>query len=149
MHVVEGNGRVGEIAGWQVVAGASVMYDLEVANDHTFVVGDDEWVVHNCGNEIGRGYHNEVISPNSVRSSEVTQRWEEFLGDEPYSNTHPRTGLPDSNRLVSADGERSIRFGNHEMRSSPNNFHYHEETWTYDPVNNVMNVDNTLVRIQQ
>jgi hypothetical protein len=25
------------------------MYNLEVAQDHTFTVGDGQWVVHNCG----------------------------------------------------------------------------------------------------
>ncbi len=28
---------------------------------------------------------------------------------------HPRTNFPDSDRLVSADGKRSIRYGAHEM----------------------------------
>jgi hypothetical protein len=33
-----------------VVAGTQVMYNLEVARDHTFTVGVGEWVVHNdCG----------------------------------------------------------------------------------------------------
>ena len=48
MHIVEGNGREGEIVGWQIVAGASMMYNLEVAQDHTFTVGNGLWVVHNC-----------------------------------------------------------------------------------------------------
>ena len=49
--------------------------------------------------------------------------------------------------VLSADGKRSIRFGSHEMNSKPSKFHYHEEIWTYDPINNVMNVDNTVVRV--
>ncbi|MFE5474799.1 hypothetical protein ACFQ9R_03790 [Nocardia sp. NPDC056541] len=47
-----------------------------------------------------------------------------------HTNLHPRTGLPDRNRIGSEDGTRSIRLGNHEMSSEPTKFHYHEETWT-------------------
>ncbi len=48
MHVVEADGQVGVISGWKVVAGVQTMYNLEVAQDHTFVVGVGMWVVHNC-----------------------------------------------------------------------------------------------------
>ncbi|WP_181919731.1 hypothetical protein [Alkalilimnicola ehrlichii] len=48
---------------------------------------------------------------------------------------------------MSADGERSIRYGSHEMNSKPTKHHYHEETWSLDPENNVMNVDNTVARV--
>jgi hypothetical protein len=63
-----------------------------------------------------------------VRSTDAVAEWEVFLGPGPHSSIHPRTGLPDPDRIVSADGLRSIRMGSHEMRD-PNNFHYHEETW--------------------
>jgi RHS repeat-associated protein len=95
----------------------------------------------------GRGYHKETVSPNPVKPENAVDEWETFLGEEPYSNRHPRTGQPDPDRLVSADGKRSIRYGDHEMNSSPNKHHYHEETWTHDPDNNVMNVDNTVRRV--
>ncbi|MDQ3801737.1 MAG: hypothetical protein M3384_20120 [Acidobacteriota bacterium] len=72
---------------------------------------------------------------------------ENFLGDGPYTNKHPRIGEPDPDRLVSADGKRSIRYGDHEMNSPPTKHHYHEETWTLDEVNNVMNVDNKVIRV--
>jgi hypothetical protein len=36
------------VTGWKMVPGASVMYNLEVAQDHTYTVGDGQWVVHNC-----------------------------------------------------------------------------------------------------
>jgi hypothetical protein len=51
MHVVEADGQVGVISGWKVVSGIKVMYNLEVAQDHTFVVGVGQWVVHNCGGD--------------------------------------------------------------------------------------------------
>jgi RHS repeat-associated protein len=48
MHVQRADGGVGIITGWQIVPGVMVMYNLEVAQDHTFTVGDGQWVVHNC-----------------------------------------------------------------------------------------------------
>jgi hypothetical protein len=95
----------------------------------------------------GRGYHNEVYANKPVKPQDATDKWDEFLGPGPHSNKHPRTGEVDPDRIVSADGTRSIRYGSHEMGGKPTKHHYHEETWTYDSVNNVMNVDNTVVRV--
>ena len=49
MHVLRADGTYGIVTGWKVVSGVKAMYNLEVAQDHTFVVGVGEWVVHNCG----------------------------------------------------------------------------------------------------
>jgi Bacterial toxin 30/Pretoxin HINT domain len=48
MHVVRADGSVGIITRWTVVSGSQTMYNLEVEQDHTFTVGDGQWVVHNC-----------------------------------------------------------------------------------------------------
>src|SRR5216684_5153330 len=48
MHVLRADGTYGVVTGWKVVPGAEMMYDLEVAQDHTFTVGAEQWVVHNC-----------------------------------------------------------------------------------------------------
>jgi hypothetical protein len=95
----------------------------------------------------GKGYHKETISPKPLKPEHVKSEQEKFLGPGPYSNKHPRTGQLDPDRVVSADGKRSIRYGNHEKNSPPAKHHYHEETWTYDAKNNVMNVDNTVRRV--
>jgi hypothetical protein len=92
-----------------------------------------------------RGYDRlevETSSGRAVRAQDATSRWDQFLG-EGQTNIDPRDGLPDADRIWSADGERSIRCGDHEMDSSPNKFHYHEETW-YDD-----HVDNVLQRVQK
>ena len=98
-------------------------------------------------NILGRGYHKEVYANKPVKVTEAVDKWEDFLGPGEYTDIHPRTGLKDPDRIFSADGKRSIRFGSHEMNSKPSKFHYHEEVWTYDTINNVMNVDNTVVRM--
>src|SRR5579885_507798 len=40
MHVLRADGSVGTITGWKVVPGSATMYNLEVAQDHTYTVGD-------------------------------------------------------------------------------------------------------------
>lgn len=47
---------------------------------------------------------------------------------------------------MSADGKRSIRYGDHEKTSTPNLHHYHEETWTWDSTANTINVANEVQR---
>ncbi len=47
MHILRAGGTYGVVTRWKSVPGASVMYNLEVAQDHTFTVGNGQWVVHN------------------------------------------------------------------------------------------------------
>lgn len=93
------------------------------------------------------GYHKETHASKPIKPEEATQKWDEFLGPEPHTNTNPRTGKPDHDRIVSNDAKRSIRYGSHEMNSKSNKHHYHEETWTFELTSNTMNVDNTIVRV--
>ena len=135
------------------------VYNFEVEDYHTYYVTDIGVLVHNmCAKKItkgvrqadnipGRGYHKEVYANKPVKVTEAVDKWDEFLGPGEYTDIHPRTGLKDPDRIFSADGKRSIRFGSHEMNSKPSKIHYHEEIWTNDPINNVMNVDNTVVRV--
>ena len=95
----------------------------------------------------GQGYHKEAYANKPVKPQNATDKWDDFLGPGPHGNQHPRTGEIDPNRIVSADGKRSIRYGPHEMGSKPTKHHYHEETWTYDLATDVMNVDSTVVRV--
>ncbi len=53
MHLLRADGRFGVVIGWKMVPGTQVMYNLEVAQDHTFTVGDGQWVVHNSGGDCG------------------------------------------------------------------------------------------------
>ena len=121
-------------------------------NAYLYVRNPTNWIDplgFTCKEMPGRGYHNETSSSKPVKSNDVVKGWDEFLGPGPHTNKHPRTGAVDPNRIVSADGKRSIRYGEHEMKSTPKKHHYHEETWTYDEATNVMNVDNTMVRISK
>ncbi|MGB8345878.1 MAG: polymorphic toxin-type HINT domain-containing protein [Ktedonobacteraceae bacterium] len=73
MHVLRADGRYGVITGYRVVPGAKTMYNLEVAQDHTFTVGVGQWVVHNsdtCGN-----------SPGFANQERLTDHFERHGGD--------------------------------------------------------------------
>jgi RHS repeat-associated protein len=47
VHVMQADGSYGVVAKLVVVPGAMWMYNLTVAQDHTYAVGTDQWVVHN------------------------------------------------------------------------------------------------------
>lgn len=88
-------------------------------------------------------------APNAITTYDVIKKWDDFLG-EGTTNINQRTGKVDPNRIFSADGKKSVRFDEHEMNSyGTPKYHYHEETWTYDSINDTMTVDNTLVRIKK
>lgn len=97
----------------------------------------------------GQGYHRETLSGQPVKEADVASEQSAFLEGGPHSNTHPRTRQPDPSRRVSADGKRSVRYGDHEKASAgTSKHHYHEETWSYDGEADVMNVDSVVRRIQ-
>lgn len=95
----------------------------------------------------GRGTQTETHAPRPVRPEDATDLWDDFLGPGPHTDVHPRTGAHDPDRIVSTDGRRSIRYGKHEMSSKPSRHHYHEETWTHEAEDNVMNVDNVVIHV--
>jgi hypothetical protein len=64
MHVVQADGSIGLITGWVLIPGVKTMYNLEVAQDHTFTVGDEQWVVHNCGGNGAPDPANKVAEPD-------------------------------------------------------------------------------------
>jgi RHS repeat-associated protein len=89
----------------------------------------------------------ETTAPKPVKPEAAVDEWNNFRGPGPHTNVHPRTGAPDPNRIVSADGTRSIRYGNHEMGSKPTKHHYHEETWSYDEVSDTMTIGSMIKRV--
>ena len=53
MHVMKADGGAGTITMLKAVPGTMTMYNLEIAQDHTYTVGEGEWIVHNCGGPVG------------------------------------------------------------------------------------------------
>ena len=93
-------------------------------------------------------YGDEVKLPNQIKANDAVDAWDEFLG--PNQTSYNRfTGANDANRIFSADGTRSIRFGDHEMRSlGTTKAHFHYENWRYDPLSNTVYVENILQRLK-
>jgi len=89
---------------------------------------------------VSRGYDRpeiETRSSRAVKQKDVLKRWNDFLGPN-QTNIDPRDGQVDPDRIWSADGKRSIRFGPHETKGDKKGMmHYHEETWCDDRVENV------------
>ena len=79
----------------------------------------------------------EIKSGTPVKDRDAIDDWDDFLGPN-QTDIDPRDGLPDPDRIWSGDGKRSIRYGEHEMKSKPNKHHYHKETWFDDHVENVL-----------
>jgi hypothetical protein len=113
---------------------------LATAADHQ---AQPPWNGHNPA-----GVEGPEVAGANVQPVEATvvAAWTTFLGAGPYSHKHPRTGAVDATRLVSADGQRSIRYGNHERTSSAANHHFHQETWVHDAGANTVTVNNTMRR---
>ena len=108
---------------------------------------DSRGAVHDIPPPGSRPLDIEHSSPRPVKPQEAAGRWDEFLGEGTHSNIHPRTGQPDPNRIVSADGQRSIRCGDHEMNSKPSRHHYHEETWTVSKEHDYAVVENEKISV--
>lgn len=91
MHVLRADGQIGVITGWKMVPGIKVMYNLEVAHDHTFTVGTGQWVVHNsCGSSIT---NTSQLDPN--QPSQLTYGGTISSGGRSGGN-RPLYGTPDS-----------------------------------------------------
>ena len=89
----------------------------------------------------------EIKTPHTIKSSDAVTDWNNYLGPN-QTNINPATGLPELDRIFSADGTRSIRLTGHEMRSlGTSKGHYHRETWSYNSVTDTMTVTNENQRI--
>ena len=77
MHVRQADGSYGVVTKVVIVPGAMWMYNLTVAQDHTYTVGLEQWIVHNatnCGGnnqyaQNGNRYHYDQVNggpPGSI-----------------------------------------------------------------------------------
>ncbi|HVV87360.1 MAG TPA: DUF4157 domain-containing protein [Kofleriaceae bacterium] len=125
-----------------VVALGNALGTLATVADFT---SQPPWNGHNPG----QGSVDEQFKSGGMTADETTvvNAWRAFLGSGPYTTKHPRTGGTETGRVMSHDGLRSIRYGDHEKTSKPNQHHYHEETWKWDQGGNVINVENRVQRV--
>ena len=79
---------------------------------------------------------------------DAVDAWDDFLGPN-QTSYNKFTGTNEMDRIFSADGTRSIRFGGHEMRSiGTTKAHFHYENWQFDPTSNTVYVENILQRLK-
>ncbi|MFE7805819.1 polymorphic toxin-type HINT domain-containing protein [Streptomyces sp. NPDC057430] len=151
MTLLTDQGAAVEVTGNRPYSQHARTYNLTVDDLHTYYVlaGETPVLVHNSNCPPAETVKNlpEVTAPKPLKPSQADQAWSDFLGPGPYTNIHPRTGQVDPNRLVSSDGRRSIRMGDHEMNSKPTKFHFHMETWDWNSVTNTWTVGNTMQRV--
>lgn len=88
------------------------------------------------------------FEPSPCQISDAIDAWNDFLGNNQTSYNR-YTGTIDPNRIFSADGTRSIRFGNHEMDSwGTSKAHFRFEEWIYDASSNSVTYYNRLQRLR-
>ena len=117
--------------------GTPTVYNLEVNGYHTYHVGTSGILVHNsvlqsCESRRYDRTEQELKSGRTVKDKDTIKDWDDFLGPH-QTNIDPRDGLRDPDRIWSADGNRSIRYGQHEQDFN----HYHLETWYSNWVLNI------------
>ncbi len=149
--VGEATKAVGAVA--DVVDAADEVHDMAKIVDNV----DD---VYNTGRTIGRAsnaaedagqviikYGDEVKLPNQIKAEQAIDAWDNYLGPN-QTSFNKYTGQFEADRIFSADGKKSIRFGNHEMNSiGTRKAHFHYEEWVYDAGQRVVTVSNRLQRL--
>ena len=84
----------------EVVARAQPMYNLTVAEAHTFFVGRGQWLVHNVD-------CNKLVDGMSIAVADALDAAESFLG-KGYTDMG-------NGRFVSGDGLRQVRMGDSDI----------------------------------
>ena len=93
-------------------------------------------------------YGDEIKLPNQIKVTDAVDAWDDFLGPNQTSYNKFK-GTNEIDRIFSADGTRSIRFGGHEMQSlGTTKAHFHYENWLFDPTSNTVYVKNILQRLK-
>jgi hypothetical protein len=123
MHVLRADGTYGVVTGLKLVRGTEVMYNLEVAQDHTFTVGAEQWVVHNdCGISRNGAFRQAkrdagipmAQQPDSVRYVDMTDRNGRVILDANYQPIGTREYIyttPDGEQIIIQDHSAGHQFG--------------------------------------
>ena len=121
--------------------------------DHVFVIGMEEGIFPHSNSFIEEGGLEEerrlcyVGITRAKKKLHLTNTFHRMLYGQTSYNKF--TGKNDPNRIFSADGTRSIRFDDHEMKSlGTRKAHFHYEVWDCDPLSNTVYVTNTIQRMR-
>jgi len=88
MHIRRADGSYGVVAKLVVLLGAKWMYNLTVAQDHTYLVGVGQWVVHNCNPNLLDNPEARRAAQSAMNSfidhltpSDLSGAWRDVQGD--------------------------------------------------------------------
>jgi hypothetical protein len=94
--IVTADGAIATVAAVRVVPGAARMWDLTVANVHTFAVGASQAVVHNCGGSLAEKAEQAAASEGRVAGAATEIRgqsgeilFEDAVASGPTSDAGP------------------------------------------------------------
>ena len=90
----------------------------------------------------------ETKLPTQMKTTDAVDAWDKYLGNK-QTNYNPYKGVTDPDRIFSADGTRSIRFGNHEIDEfGTSKAHFHFERWEYNAFSNTVTWYNAIQRLK-
>ena len=133
---VGGLGEAARAVDTALEAADTVLDVADAADD----VHDTTKIIYNFGGEFK--------DPTQIRANDALDAWDDFLG-EGQTSYNRFTGKNEADRIFSADGTRSIRLTDHEMKSiGTKKAHFHYEIWELDPLSNTVYVTNTVQRLR-
>ena len=100
MHVLEANGNYGVVARLVVVSGAMWLYNLTVAQDHTYAVGTAHWIVHNTDCSKWNNVANKT-------KNAIQRAYNRYLGGDPNNYTWNNDGTQFENRAQYPGGRET------------------------------------------
>jgi hypothetical protein len=102
------DGSVGVVVSLRVVAGTAVRYNLTVQDVHTFAVGTDQWVVHNCGDGIPEGYQPNVPDSRVLHATQhavdMGALSDDFAARKAFLEAAARSSLRVTRRIFDEEG---------------------------------------------
>ena len=105
--VQQADGTTGTVTAVAVVAQPQRMYNLTVADAHTFFVGDGEWLVHNCGIASVRDF----IPAHGIAGDGATKRvirLAQEMKENGFQNIPAVSVISHEGKLILVDGHHRV-----------------------------------------
>ena len=99
--------------------GADIRYNLTVKDLHTYIVGQDQWVVHNSGTCDGSSLFNRGAKSTQDLHSDLPDHLTEnpdVIGGGRSGGSRPKTGLPNSFQRTTGGHVLVFDDGGYRMR---------------------------------
>ncbi len=84
------------MTGWKRILGVAMMYNLTVQQDHTFVVGAGQWIVHNVCIDT-KTHLNDLKAQLDAGMYKKDRNQKQLASEGPGSNTQSISDMYDGN----------------------------------------------------